>query len=125
MALNSNSFVTSIMYHMGIDPATHEPSNLAVTSGNNTPLDIAGGHTLSADSWFSDIFAGDGADTVNGDGNQNYLFGGSGNDILNGSGGDDILSGGQNTDTLNGGTSNDILFGNSAGVDIAGRKWLR
>ena len=120
VALNSNSFVTSIMYHMGIDPATHMPTNLGVTPGDNTLLDIAGGHTLSANSWFSDIFAGDGADTVNGNSAKNYLFGGSGADVLNGGAGDDILSGGLNADLLNGDDGDDILFGNGTGPD-----WLR
>jgi Ca2+-binding RTX toxin-like protein len=117
VALNSNSFVTSIMYHMGIDPAANMPTNLGVTPGDNTLLDIAGGHTLTVGSWFTDIFAGDGADTVTGNADQNYLFGGSGNDILNGGDGDDILSGGQNADILNGGAGDDILFGNNAGAD--------
>ena len=118
VASNSNSFVISIMYHMGIDPATHMPTNLGVTPGDNTLLDIAGGHTLSTGSWFSDIFAGDGADVVNGNGGQNYLFGGSGQDIINGGGGDDMLSGGANADTLNGNDGDDILFGNDAGADV-------
>lgn len=118
VALNSNSFVTSIMHHMGIDPATHMPTNLGLTPGDNTLLDIAGGHTLSADSWFSDIFAGDGADTVNGNAGSNYLFGGSGNDILNGGGGNDTLSGGSNADVLSGEDGNDVLFGNDNGADL-------
>lgn len=117
VALNSNSLVVSIMHHMGIDPATHMPTNLGITPGDNTLLDIAGGHSLSVDSWFTDIFAGDGADTVNGGSGNDYLFGEGGNDTLNGGGGDDVLSGGKVADVLNGGDGNDILFGNNSGVD--------
>jgi Ca2+-binding RTX toxin-like protein len=94
VAFNSNSFINSILYHDGFDPENNQPTNVAAfTPGLQTLLDTTGAHTLSAAGYFSDIFAGDGNDVVNGDADPNCLFGGSGNDRINGGGGDDTLSG--------------------------------
>jgi Ca2+-binding RTX toxin-like protein len=125
-ALNSNSFITSILYHTGFDPAANMPTNLGVTPGLETLLDIAGAHSLSAAGYFSDIAAGDGDDTVTGDGFANDLFGGSGadriaggngNDLLFGDTGNDVLNAGSGADNLFGGPGNDALFG-SGDVDF-------
>ena len=115
-AHNSNSFITSMLYHLGFDPAATLPTGLTGTEGFYTLLDIPGAHTLSAVGFFKDIMAGDGNDTVTGDGEQNFLFGGSGIDNINGADGNDVLLGEANGDVLTGGNGDDWLFGGT-GID--------
>ena len=115
-AHNSNSFITSMLYHLGLDPAASLPTGLTGTEGFFTLLDIAGAHTLTATGYFKDIMAGDGNDTVTGDGEQNFLFGGSGIDNINGGAGNDVLLGEANGDVLIGGLGDDWLFGGT-GID--------
>lgn len=117
VAHNANSFITSMLYHMGLNPATSLPPGLTMTVGISTLLDIAGAHTLNTTDFFTDIFAGDGNDTVNGGADDNFLFGGSGNDKINGGSGNDVLLGETGADVLIGGAGDDFLFG-SAGIDV-------
>ena len=59
----------------------------------------------------SNLFGGDGDDTLIGSNNTDLLDGGAGNDTLSGRGGDDQLFGGPGNDTLTGGTGVDQIFG--------------
>ena len=64
----------------------------------------------------SNLFGGDGNDTLTGGSGNDQLFGGSGNDTLMGKGGTDLLFGGSGNDILIGGAGNDQVFG-QAGDD--------
>ena len=80
--------------------------------GNDTiTLDEASG-ALPA----SNLFGGDGNDTLTGGSGGDQLFGQAGNDTLLGKGGADLLFGGDNNDTLTGGDGDDQVFG-EAGDD--------
>ena len=56
----------------------------------------------------SNIFGGDGNDTIAGGSNNDQLFGDAGNDTLLGKGGNDVLIGGDGNDSIDGGLGNDI-----------------
>ncbi len=64
----------------------------------------------------TDLFGGDGNDTLTGGSGNDQLFGEAGDDTLLGKGGDDFLFGGAGNDVLTGGTGNDQVFG-QAGDD--------
>ena len=61
----------------------------------------------------SNLFGGDGDDTLVGGSAADLLFGQSGNDTLLGKGGDDLLFGGSGDDVLTGGSGSDQVFGES------------
>src|SRR5262249_48641578 len=64
----------------------------------------------------SNLFGGDGNDTLTGGSGNDLLFGQAGNDTLRGKGGNDQLFGGAGNDILIGGPGNDQVFG-EAGDD--------
>ncbi len=57
------------------------------------------------------VFAGDGADTLDGDEDDDTLHGGSGDDLFLGGSGNDVTFGGEGADTFDGGTGDDSLTG--------------
>lgn len=59
----------------------------------------------------SNLFGGEGDDTLTGSASIDVLDGGPGNDTLNGRDGNDLLIGGPGNDALNGGRGDDQLFG--------------
>src|SRR6476659_2682952 len=61
----------------------------------------------------SQLFGGDGNDTLIGGSGNDQLFGQAGNDTLLGKGGFDFLFGGDDNDTLTGGDADDQVFGES------------
>ncbi|XDA98360.1 Ig-like domain-containing protein [Sulfitobacter sp. LCG007] len=100
---NSNSYATTLLWAVGIDPFTYIPGA--------TP------------EWVQDGFPGDTTNLLTdqqGSGEQIYLTltgsnevdhfrTGDGNDTLNGGGGNDILNGGGGNDQINGGAGDDTL----------------
>jgi len=68
--------------------------------------------------WTSSVFAGGGADTVEGTIGKDVISGAGGADTLFGNGGDDTLNGGSENDYLVGGGGDDTLDG-GAGEDTA------
>jgi Ca2+-binding RTX toxin-like protein len=77
---------------------------------------LGGNDTISLDETngplpSSNLFGGDGNDTLTGGSGVDMLFGQAGNDILLGKGGDDFLFGGDGNDILTGGTGADQVFG--------------
>lgn len=55
----------------------------------------------------TDVFAGEGADTVDGGPSTDYLYGGSGSDKLNGNSGNDVIESGDGNDSIYGGAGSD------------------
>jgi VCBS repeat-containing protein len=74
------------------------------------------GDTLSG----SNIYGGNGDDTISGTNGNDVLEGGAGKDTINGFSGDDVLIGGAGDDTLDGGDGNDILIGGGGNDTLMG-----
>lgn len=68
------------------------------------------------------LYAGDGADQVNGDAGNDYLYGQAGDDTLNGGHGKDWLVGDLGDDLISGGHGNDRLIGGLGKDSLVGEK---
>ena len=67
----------------------------------------------------SELFAGDGADSVTGSDRDEVVYGNLGDDVLTGGGGTDNLYGGKDNDDVRGGDGDDAVYGN-LGDDVIG-----
>jgi Ca2+-binding RTX toxin-like protein len=65
----------------------------------------------------SELYGGDGNDTLAGGGGDNILVGGDGNDLLSGGRGRNLMIGGAGKDELRGGCRGDILIGGTTDYD--------
>ncbi len=97
-ALNSNSFVASVLYWAGISL----PSDISGTvlnygsaPGIQTLLGTQADDSMSTIQQFVNIYGGKGADSISGDNRNNSLFGGLDNDLISISTGSDVIHGGQ------------------------------
>lgn len=78
---------------------------------------LAGGSGDDVITGGTQVFAGEGNDTISGDDGTNVIWAGGGDDLVYGRGGDDELQGNEGNDTLYGGTGDDQLnggYGNDA-----------
>jgi Ca2+-binding RTX toxin-like protein len=69
---------------------------------------------------FSNLFGGDGDDTLIGGNSNDLLDGGNGDDFLDGGRGDDYLFGGAGNDIMHGGDGNDFLNGGTGNDSMWG-----
>ncbi len=135
---NSNSFINTLLYMVGIDlsdliesvaPAdapnfpgweTNVLTNGAVDFGFD--LDLTAGCDFLRTGQGDDIVrAGEGDDTVESFEGDDSLYGGEGADSLDGGDGGDILYGGEGADILRGGDGDDFLFANGGtGLEFIG-----
>ncbi|RZJ43191.1 MAG: calcium-binding protein, partial [Brevundimonas sp.] len=78
----------------------------------------AGGFTGTGNASNNEMFAGDGADRLDGLDGDDLLVGGAGDDILNGGAGNDLLSGDPGADLMTGGDGDDLYAVDDAGDQV-------
>ena len=77
-----------------------------------------GGFTGTGNALNNEMFAGDGADRMDGLDGDDLLVGGAGDDILNGGAGNDLLSGDPGADLMTGGDGDDLYTVDDAGDQV-------
>ena len=116
--LISNDVANRLDGGKGIDAASYEVSDEAVTVDLSSNAAQQGGHA-AGDTLINieNLIGSDFNDSLTGDNGRNHIYGGDGNDTLSGEKGEDKLYSGDGNDTLSGGEDDDTLFGNG-GVNI-------
>jgi Ca2+-binding RTX toxin-like protein len=104
---NSNSFVASVLYTLGIDASALA---LQLIGGNIDWFPGLGANVLLSESDAIRL-------TINGGDDDDFIRGGVKEDTFKGQEGDDHLDGGRGDDDLEGGADNDTLLG-GAGDDV-------
>lgn len=85
--LNSNSFVGSVLHHVGIEIEGNEPLGEGTAPGAYNLLGTSVGETLQTEGQTVVLFGGRGNDVLLGDERANHLSGGAGDDIFRPGGG--------------------------------------
>lgn len=100
----------------GDDLLVDEQGNNIINGGDGNDFVSTGGGAGSS----SQVFGGDGADTLRSGIASDLLNGDAGNDVLEGGSGDDTLAGGSGNDSLIGASGRDELSGGSGNDTIKG-----
>lgn len=126
---NSNTYITTLAYIVGIDIAPAIATFLASSDFSSFPgiaRNVLFDHVAPDDSQLPSIaltVAGsDGIDVIAGGNGADTLSGELGKDTLYGFGGNDLLSGGNGRDFIFGGDGNDTVNGNSGRDRIEGEE---
>lgn len=96
--VNSTSFVTTLLWSVGLDINDLMPFGISLSPGTATLLGTSGNDTMSTGGSYSQILTGLGDDTLHGSNNLilfDKLYGGAGNDTFIWSSGENIIHGGQ------------------------------
>lgn len=77
--------------------------------------------SASSNTFPTQIFGGDGNDTITGGGGEDLLFGETGNDLIYAANGNDVAVGGYGNDQLFGGNGRDVLIGGKGSDTLEGQ----
>ncbi|WP_107496459.1 calcium-binding protein [Thalassobius sp. I31.1] len=131
LTYNSNTFVSTLLYVVGINVSNYIPSyehlgstgNALFWESDSPDLQLHGyeDNDIIRSGWGDDhLFGMDGNDNLQGANGDDILEGGNGDDLLYGGRDDDILSGGSGQDELQGGLGDDQLDGGSGNDILSG-----